>query len=36
MEKPVKIIEKSVKELKNKKIPMVKVLWEHHGVRDTT
>jgi hypothetical protein len=31
-EKPVKILEKSIKELRNKKIPMVKVLWEHHGM----
>jgi hypothetical protein len=36
VEKPVKIIEKSVKELRSKKIPMVKILWEHHGARDAT
>jgi hypothetical protein len=29
VEKPVRIIERSVKELRNKKILMVKVLWEH-------
>jgi hypothetical protein len=36
VEKPVKIIEWSVKELRNKKIPMVKILWEHHGTHDAT
>jgi predicted Ser/Thr protein kinase len=36
VEKPVKIIERSVKELRNKKISMVKVLWEHHGAQNTT
>jgi hypothetical protein len=24
------------KGLRNKSIPMVKILWEHHGVQDTT
>jgi hypothetical protein len=36
IEKPVKVIERSMKELRNKRIPMVKVLWEHHGTQDTT
>jgi hypothetical protein len=35
-EKPVRILERSVKELRNKRIPMEKVLWEHHGAQDTT
>jgi hypothetical protein len=26
----------SVKELRNKKIPMIKVLWEPHGIQDDT
>jgi hypothetical protein len=34
VEKPVRIIEKSVKELRNKKILIVKVLWEHHGTQE--
>jgi hypothetical protein len=36
LEKPKEILERSVKELRNKKIPMVKVLWEHHSVQDAT
>jgi hypothetical protein len=36
VEKLVRVIERSVKELRNKKIPMVKVLWEHHGIQDAT
>jgi hypothetical protein len=36
MEKPVKIIERNMKELRNKKIIMVKILWEHHGTEDAT
>jgi hypothetical protein len=36
MEKLVKIIERSMKELRNDKIPKVKVLWEHHGTQDAT
>jgi hypothetical protein len=35
-EKPKEILEMSVKELRNKSIPTVKVLWEHHGVQDIT
>jgi hypothetical protein len=36
VERPKEILEKSVKELSNKSIPMVKFLWEHHGVLDAT
>jgi hypothetical protein len=36
MEKPKEILEKSIKELRNKSIPMVKVLWEHLRVSDAT
>jgi hypothetical protein len=36
VEKPMRIIEKSVKELRNKKIPIVNELWEHHGTQDAT
>jgi hypothetical protein len=36
VEKPNDILERSVKELRNKKIPMVKMLWEHHGIQDAT
>jgi hypothetical protein len=30
-EELVKVLERSMKELRNKKILIVKVLWEHHG-----
>jgi hypothetical protein len=36
VEKLVKVIERSVKELRNKKILMVKTLWEHYGIQDAT
>jgi hypothetical protein len=36
IEKPKKILERSIKELRNKSIPMVKVLWDHHGIQDAT
>jgi hypothetical protein len=36
VEKMVKIIERNVKELKNNKIPMVKIMWEYHGTQDAT
>jgi hypothetical protein len=36
VEKLVKIIERSVKELRNKKIPTVKIFWERHGTQDAT
>jgi hypothetical protein len=36
VEKPIKIIERSVKDLRIKKIPMVKVLWKHHGTQNAT
>jgi hypothetical protein len=31
VEKSVKVVEQSVNELQNKKIPMVKLLWEHNS-----
>jgi hypothetical protein len=36
VEKLVTILERSVKELRNKKILIVKILWEHHGTQDST
>jgi hypothetical protein len=36
MEKLVRIIEQSVRELRNKKISMVKILWKHHGTQYAT
>ncbi|XP_057518026.1 uncharacterized protein LOC130798947 [Amaranthus tricolor] len=35
-EKPLKIIDQQVKELRNKSIPLVKVLWTHHGEEEAT
>jgi hypothetical protein len=34
VEKLIQIIDRGLKELKRKTIPMVKVLWNHHPVRD--
>jgi hypothetical protein len=36
VEVPKKILEKSIKELRNKNIPMVKILWKHHGIQDAS
>jgi hypothetical protein len=36
VEKPKEILERSVKVFWNKKIPMVKILWGHHGIQDAT
>ena len=35
-EKPLEIIDRRVKELRNKSIPLVKVLWTHHGEEEAT
>ncbi|XP_071905996.1 uncharacterized protein [Coffea arabica] len=35
-EGPVKILEREVKELRNKRIPLVKVLWKNHGLEEAT
>ena len=35
-EKPLKILDQRVKELRNKSIPLVKVLWTHHGEEEAT
>ena len=35
-EGPVQVLEGEVKELKNKKIPLVKILWRNHGVEEAT
>ncbi|XP_027067816.1 uncharacterized protein [Coffea arabica] len=35
-EKPVKLLDSKVKELRNKWIPLVKVLWRNHGLDETT
>lgn len=35
-EKPSGIVERSIKELREKKILMCKVLWRHHGIEEAT
>ncbi|XP_027158304.1 uncharacterized protein LOC113759925 [Coffea eugenioides] len=35
-ERPVKLLDRKVKELRNKRIPLVKVLWKNHGVEEVT
>nr|XP_027081094.1 uncharacterized protein LOC113703812 [Coffea arabica] len=35
-EGPVKILERDVKELRNKKIPLVKILWRNHRLEEAT
>lgn len=35
-EQPIRILDRSVKKLRNKDIPMVKILWKHHGIEDAT
>ncbi|XP_038999448.1 uncharacterized protein LOC120124983 [Hibiscus syriacus] len=36
IEEPIKILAKDIKELRNKRIPSVKVLWRNHGVEEAT
>ncbi|XP_071921800.1 uncharacterized protein [Coffea arabica] len=35
-ERPIRILDKKVKDLRNKQIPLVKVLWKHHEVEEAT
>ena len=35
-EQPVHILDRKIKELRNKTIPLVKVLWENHKVKEPT
>ncbi|XP_027169262.1 uncharacterized protein LOC113768960 [Coffea eugenioides] len=34
--KPIKLLDRNVKELKNKRIPLVKVFWRNHGLEEAT
>ena len=36
MEEPMEILDRKVKQLRNKKIPIVKVKWSHHSPREAT
>ena len=35
-EKPISILAREVKELRNKKISLVKVMWHQHGIEEAT
>ena len=35
-EQPIKILDRREKELRNKVIPLVKVLWRNHAVKEAT
>ena len=35
-EKPIRILAREVKELRNKKIPLVKLMWHRQGVEEAT
>ena len=35
-EQPVQILDRRIKELRNKTIPLVKVLWKNHKVEEAT
>ncbi|KAL5764599.1 hypothetical protein ACOSQ2_017193 [Xanthoceras sorbifolium] len=35
-EEPVEILDREIKELRNKKIPLVKILWRNHNVEEAT
>ncbi|KAA3487302.1 receptor-like protein kinase [Gossypium australe] len=35
-EEPIRILARKVKELRNKSIALVKVLWQRHGVEEAT
>lgn len=35
-ELPVQILDRAIKILRIKEIPLVKALWQHHGVGETT
>ncbi|KAA3484195.1 integrase [Gossypium australe] len=35
-EKPIKILARETKELRNKKVALVKVLWQKHGIEEAT
>ncbi|KAL0439270.1 UNVERIFIED_CONTAM: hypothetical protein Slati_2410000 [Sesamum latifolium] len=35
-ERPICILDKKIQELRNRRIPLVKVLWQNHGVEEAT
>ena len=35
-EEPEAILDREIKQLRNKQVPLVKVLWKHHGMEEAT
>ena len=35
-EEPKAILDREIRKLRNKKVPLVKVLWQHHGMEEAT
>ena len=35
-ERPIQILDKTIKELKNKRIPLVKILWRNSFIEEAT
>ena len=35
-ERPIRILATEVRQLRNKTIPLVKILWQHHGIEEAT
>ena len=35
-EEPKAILAREVKQLRNKQVPLIKVLWQHHGIEEVT
>ena len=36
VEEPVKIVDRRIKQLRQREIPMVKIVWKHHGIEEAT
>ena len=36
VEEPVKIVDRRIKPLRKREIPIVKVVWKHHGLEEAT
>ena len=36
VEEPIRIVDYRIKQLRNREIPMVKVVWKNHGVEEAT
>ena len=35
-EEPKAILDHEIRQLRNKRVPLVKVLWQHHGMEEAT